>query len=368
MRDSMAKIAIETMARKAIRDIRETPESSMRNIVEMAQQFSNGRFQKKFFEIIHRMLEDETSGYYAMVSDTARHVDPERLLNFGMNLGYNSCMTGADKIRTWEKNFGYNVPWNICLDIGRDSMQKYLKSYYRIIRECEEMGIYTCMLFMEQYERDVFLMIREYPDSAFFVFCRAEAVTEEFLDDIQSLNNVMILLRYDEAAGRACGRLREEGQLYGCYYPYGEEDAEKICSGDLFYGMQQLHPVISVMVSEKGCPEHIRQRIYRTVCEARSSQEYRTLLWELYGDNCYVDRIISEDDCCVSFDQDGNLCAVSVGTSTVNVNVFRDSLQNILSQAFLKKQAAAGTLSGESNTPLQATGYQVCNAVKQWGI
>ena len=342
MRDSMTKIVIETMARKAIREIRETPESSMRNIVEMALQFSNGRFQKNFFEAIHRMFEDETSGYYAMVSDTARHVDPERLLNFGMNLGYNSCMTGTDKIRTWEKNFGYNVPWTICLDIGGDSMQKNMESYYRIIKECEEMGIYTCMLFMEQYERDVFLMIREYPDSVFFVFCSAEAVTEKFLEDIGILDNVMILLRYDETACRACRRLREDGQLYGCYYPYGEKDAEKICSGALFYGMQQLHPVVSVMVSEKDCPEYIRQRIYQTVCEARSSQEYRTLLWELYGDNCFVDRIISKDDCCVSFDQEGNLCAVCGGACTINSNLFRDSLQNILSQAFLKKQAVAG--------------------------
>lgn len=347
MRDSMARIAIETMARKAIRDIRETPESSMRNMVEMALQFSNGRFQKNFFEIIHRMLENETSGYYAMVSDTARHVDSERLLNFGMNLGYNSCMTGVGKIRTWEKNFGYSVPWTICLDIGGGTMQKNLKSYYRTIRECQEMGIYTCMLFMGKYERDVFLLIKEYPDSAFFVFCREEAVTEEFLDDIRLLDNVMIMLQYEEAAGRACRRLREEGQLYGCYYLYGEKDIGKICSGDLFYGMQQLHPVVSAMVSERDCPEYIRRKVYQAVCEARSSQKYRTLLWELYGDNCYVDRIISEDDCHVYFDQDGNLCSVRGRSGAVSSNLFRDSLQNILSQAFLKKQAAAEGLPYE---------------------
>ena len=98
----------------------------------------------------------------------------------------------------------------------------------------------------------------------------------------------------------------------------------------------------AVMVSEKDCPEYIQQRIYQTVREARSSQEYRTLLWDLYGDNCFVDRIISEDDCCVSFDQEGNLCAACGGSCTINSNLFRDSLQNILSQAFLKKQAAAG--------------------------
>jgi len=340
MKNSMTKIVIETMARKAIRDIKEAPESSIRNIVEMALQFSNGRFQKRFFEIAHTMLQNETSGYYALVSDIVAHVDSERILNFGMNLGYNSCTTGAAKIREIEKHACYNVPWSVCLEIGIDSIQVHPEAYQQIIYEGEMLGIFTWMLFIEHYEKHIFHILKEHPESDFFVFCTPETVTEEFLDDLRLLNNVMVVVQYGETTAMICRRLRQEGVLYSCYYRYDRPDMEKICNGDLFYSMQQLHPIASVVIHKQGCPEAVQKSICQKVHEMRNSQEYKMALWELYGDNCYVDKVISDEECYLYFDRNGNLRNTFSGQKIGNGNLFHDSLQEILSQTFPKKQSA----------------------------
>ena len=43
------QILIETIVRKAIRDIRDSPKRNTRNLIDMALNFSEGRFQSRFF-------------------------------------------------------------------------------------------------------------------------------------------------------------------------------------------------------------------------------------------------------------------------------------------------------------------------------
>ena len=103
MERKASRIIIETLVRKALRDIKDSPERSMRNLVDMALHFSQGRFQQRFFTAAQTMLQNEQSAYYDMVQDLVNHVDPERILRFGMDLGYNSCTYGANTIRCLEE-------------------------------------------------------------------------------------------------------------------------------------------------------------------------------------------------------------------------------------------------------------------------
>ena len=92
------QILIETIVRKAIRDIRDSPKRSTRNLIDMALNFSEGRFQSRFFETAQSMLRDENSAYYRLIPDMVVNVDTEKIIHFGINLGYNSCTAGAKKI------------------------------------------------------------------------------------------------------------------------------------------------------------------------------------------------------------------------------------------------------------------------------
>ena len=103
MKNTMSRILIESTVKRTIKSIRNDPKRSIRNIIDMALQFSDGRFQQQFFTTAQTLLKNENSAYYSLVSDTVLNVYENRLLTFGMNLGYNSCTFGARKIRENEQ-------------------------------------------------------------------------------------------------------------------------------------------------------------------------------------------------------------------------------------------------------------------------
>ena len=114
MGEDMSRVLIETMVRKGIREIQEDPERSARNLVDMAIHFSpEGRFSRALFDNVQRMLRDEDSAYYALVSDMVHHMDAERLLTFGMLLGYDGFTLGAQRIRETEAAEGFDIPWSL---------------------------------------------------------------------------------------------------------------------------------------------------------------------------------------------------------------------------------------------------------------
>ena len=75
MENSMSKIIIETTVRQTLKSLKEDPKRSIRNLVDMALQFSKGRFQSRFFETAHTMLENENSAYYDLIYNAINHIE-----------------------------------------------------------------------------------------------------------------------------------------------------------------------------------------------------------------------------------------------------------------------------------------------------
>ena len=68
-------------------------------------------YVQNFFTTAQIMLQNENSAYYQLVREVVSHADTDRLYTFGMNLGYNGCTVGAQRIRENEENLGCNIPW-----------------------------------------------------------------------------------------------------------------------------------------------------------------------------------------------------------------------------------------------------------------
>lgn len=338
MEKSMSGILIETIVRKTLRDIKESPERSIRNLVDMALQFSNGRFQRRLLETVQRMLTNEKSAYYELVSDTVAHVDSERLLQFGMNLGYNSCTMGAKMIREREAECGYNIPWIVSFDVDEHQFQRHPNRYHAVMEEGEKLGIFSWMFWIKRELEEVLNLAEEFPDSDFFLFYEAEELTTEQIDRISSYDNVMFLIPYSENIVELCEILRNEGLLYGIYYKYSENDVDWIENGKLFYSTQQLHAAVTVLAASQNCSTEYRNKIHQQVLKVREAQEYQTLAWELQGDNCFIDEIISDDSCYVCFDKDGKLYSIDSNEELKDNNLFYHSLSEILMRVFPKKQ------------------------------
>ena len=337
MNTNASKILIETILKKTIRDIKEAPERNTRNIVDMALQFSKGRFQKQFFSMLQDQLKNEQSAYYSLVRDVVNHVDTNRLITFGINLGFNSCTVGAETIRKNEETLKCNIPWTVILQTDGKTFAEHQKQYEMVVQEGMKLGIYAWMLFAGSQPGGVLPLIGSFPDCAFFLYCTPEAITDEFLDAVSAFHNLMIVVCFDQGAAEACERLRRAEQLYSVYYSYSEADIPAITNGDLFSEMEQLHPAFSVLMTQSGCSDQTRWLVSDLVMEARKGQQIQTVLWELDTDNRMVDQVISEDNCAIYFDRKGTACRYDASANLPG-NLFTDSLQEIFEQAFSKQE------------------------------
>lgn len=138
---------LEATVDKALRDLQTDTERSVRNLVDLAQNFSNGRFQKDFFSIIQTLLEDQSSAYYALVRRIVNQVDHRTLKTFGINLGYNGCTVGAKTIRQNEQKLRFNIPWSIAFMLDSADGCVSAEEIARTIEQGKTLGVYTYLLF-----------------------------------------------------------------------------------------------------------------------------------------------------------------------------------------------------------------------------
>lgn len=342
MEKSMSQIVVGSVVKRHLRDIKEDPERGIRNLVDMALQFSEGRFQKNFFSMAQSMLQNEKSAYYDLLRNTISYADVDRLYTFGMNLGYNGCTVGAQRIRANEKKLNCTIPWTVIMQLDTMRFSEHQQQYQRVIRDGERLGIYTWMLFAGERPLETLPLIKEHEDSAFILFCEPEELSPAVLDSMAEAHNLMLAVRYRDNISDLCAKLREMGVLYSVWYPYGRQDMETVISGDLFCELEQLLPIFTALLPEPECPEGIRCQVSQSVRQARGDQLYHTLLWELQGDNLTVDSIISDDSCAVCFDREGCLCTWSRRVPCLYNNLYQSSLTDILKSAGPRNPRCAG--------------------------
>lgn len=339
MKNRMPRLFAETVVKNALKSITESPERGIRNLIDFALQLSDGRFQKDFFMVAQTMLQNEDSAYYDLIRDVVTYVDTEKLYTFGINVGYNSCTVGAKRIRENEKVLGFHIPWTILLQIDAQKFEEKQQRYDDLIFQGEHLGIYTWMLFVSDLSAKTLSLIKRHPDSAFCVFCDMKDMTLSFLTEATMRKNMMIVIRYEENVADACAKLRSNKMLYSTWYPYGQNDTERIVNGDLFDRTQEFAPVFTCLIPEINCPKEVHQRIYTAVKQTRNDQSYSTIAWDLKGDVSLIDAIISDDACSVSFDKNGNVCDWEKTFDTGHRNLFESNLTDILCNTVPKQKA-----------------------------
>ena len=335
MGESMNRIMVKTIVKKAIRGIKTDPERTTRNLIDMALNFADSRFRKEFYSSAQSLLTKESSGYYALVKDTITQINEDTLLTFGMNLGYNGLYEGAGKIRKAESMVGYNIPWTVSLTIAEG---KVFDQHHRAIAQGEAMGIHTWQLFSQSGIFDCLAIAERHPDSAFVIFCNAHEISWSVLDYADDIRNIAIVVSFDKDADVVCDMLRVSGILYGISYTYAEKDLTAIESGELLHDIEQLHPAFSVLKPQFPCQKELRRRVYQWLTKARLEQEFHTILWELYSDMLLVDEIISDDPCWAGFDEYGQLYTEEGIDRTYGYNIFVNELPEVLRRAFPKQK------------------------------
>lgn len=320
---------IETVVRKTLREAKDSPERSLRNLVDLARYFSASPAQQRFFDCAHQLLRDEHSPYYPLIRDLLSHVEEERLISFGMALGYNSCVAGS-RTRRALADQGIRVPWFLTLQ----TLPGQTEPYQGLVRQGRELGIYTYALLPREAPWELLPLVDRNRDCAFILFCCPEDMTTPFLEEAESLTNLVLAVRCQEEAETACQRLRERNFLYALYTLYGEE--RDLPTEEFFCLAEHLHAPLALFLPRPECPPEALQRCYQQVDEVRRCQPCRTIPWEFLQDGLTVDQMIGGGVEPVWFNRDGFLCSIPHEQALSHHTLFDRTLEELFQESVSK--------------------------------
>ncbi len=333
MQNDLTRLLVESTVRRTLKNIQESPERAIRNLVDLGVQFSSGRFQSRLMAQAQKMLQNQKSAYYALVKDAAASVDPEILTTFGVNLGYNSCTRGARLIREIEAEKKFNIPWALSLAVNAEKLAERPDFYPSVLRQGTALGIYTYLLFAEGEAEMLLPLLKGQPDCAFVLFLRGRQVDGAFLEKFRPVRNVMISVCSGEGMAEACRRLRGAGMLYAVHRQCAEQDREEILGGGWLRSILPARPAFGFLRADPSCTPRTRQEIYQYVTGVRDGQQYPLFLMDLRQDLLLIDRVISDGECLAGFEADGSLRTHEGVRREERCNLFCHPLEEILRSA-----------------------------------
>ena len=329
----LTRSLLETTIAKILREIRSDPERSIRKLLDLAQSVSRGRFQKRFFAVAQHMMEDESSAYYAMVSDLVAHTNPERIRTFGINLGYNGCALGAKRIRENEAMWHFDIPWNIFLAVGRDGVRP--EDVDGLITQGKALGIYVYLIDSDHALNAAYhAVFKKHADCAFILFTQPDEVLDTVVATCGDLTNCLIAADQDGRHIReAAAELRAEGFLYGTYRRYGGAPASALLSEAELARSKQYGGVFLLFLPSAPGLTAGAEAFGRSVARLCEEQRYPFVPMDVQMDTLRIDRIISNSPCSVAFDAAGQLYTLDGVRAGKGANYLSAKLKDILTGA-----------------------------------
>lgn len=337
MKKDMNRMLVETVVRRTLKNIQNSPERETRNLVDLGLECSKGRFQKNFLRTTQKMLHNQESAYYSLVKNTVDSVDHDILTTFGINLGYNGCTKGARVIREVEAEYGFNVPWSITLVINEEKLDAEPDFYPSVLQQGISLGIHTYLFFILGDPEKILPLIEKQSECAFIIFLRGYQVSSSFVKKMKAVKNAMTLVYVNKDMPDACQKLRDAKLLYGVYKRYAEQDKKRILSGEWLNTVLPAKPAFAVLRADDSCTPETKKDVYDYVVSVRNSQKYPLVLMDLKYDILAIDRIISEEECMAEFNADGNLRTYEGLQREEKFNIFRHSLEDILREIQIAK-------------------------------
>ncbi|MDD3277334.1 MAG: hypothetical protein PHG16_00410 [Lachnospiraceae bacterium] len=335
MKKDMNRMLIETAVRRALKDIPDSPERTVRNLVDLGLNFSKGRFLTKFLSSAQEMLHNEKSAYYSLVKNTITGVDQETLMTFGINLGYNGCTKGAKTIRAIEEQRDINIPWSLTLILNTEPTAES-KFYPSILEQGIALGIHTYFLFVPDDTSEVLSLLQSQPECAFIIFLHGHQLSDSFIEQMKFIKNGMICIYADDDMISTCKKLQDAKLLYAVYQRYTEQDRERILTNQWLLEVLPAKPIFAFLVADPSCSAQIQQEIYSYILSVRERQEQPVIFMDMKQDSLMIDEVISKDVCMVGFNSDGSLRTHQGIRNEPELNIFHNTLDDILQRTMKK--------------------------------
>ena len=242
------------------------PEKNLRHIMDWADKFANGEFERQR-ATIRAAIEDPKHSYHDYILHVVNDVDPEVMKTMAANFFLNANLIGWDRQESYRKQYNCNVPWAILLDPTSacnlhctgcwaaeygNKLNLSFDEIDDIIRQGKEMGIYMYIYTGGEplvRKKDLIRLCEKHDDCIFLCFTNATLIDEAFADEMLRVRNFVpaISLEGDEAAtdGRrgqgtyrkvihAMELLHERKLLYGISSCYTSANYDSITSEEYY--------------------------------------------------------------------------------------------------------------------------------------
>ena len=295
---SITRAIIEATVERGLREVDEDPRRSIRKLIDMAKQFSNGRFISEIYFIFQDLLRNEDSPYYTAIEHILHHTSRKALKHFGINIGYNSFTRGGKMIRSFEETSDYQIPWAIGIEIDPASANVYTVSELdRMIDQGTDMGIFT--YFIELTRRipvlhDYLKLFNRHPGCAFMLTLPDEELEASLADELQENTNVLTFLKasgdYIDSNAFA---LRRRKIWYGAYDYYNESNSSQVLSLSNCRKFMAAEVSFVIMIAAPGTSMDCIRETQRAIKEARLAPSYPLFIFDKYGDAMQLKTILS---------------------------------------------------------------------------
>ena len=195
------------------------PEKNLRHIMDWADKFANGEFERQR-ATIRAAIEDPKHPYHDYILHVVNDVDPEVMKTMAANFFLNANLIGWDRQESYRKQYNCNIPWAILLDPTSacnlhctgcwaaeygNKLNLSFDEIDGIIRQGKELGIYMYIYTGGEplvRKKDLIRLCEKHDDCIFLCFTNATLIDEAFADEMLRVKNFVpaISLEGDEAA------------------------------------------------------------------------------------------------------------------------------------------------------------------------
>jgi len=283
-KDALMHITIHNIVKNRLNKVNLDTNRSLRQLIDYGKTFSTGRFQKYYLDLIQGVLKNDNSNYFELIKKLTKETDQNRVLDFFINLGYDSWTYNASIIREQTEKLNVKIPWLITLDTDENTT---LTNEEYIVSQAKDLGINSFIINTNSrlcLERSLKLA-SEFPRACFFIKTKA-ALCEDFPKE--SPNNCFILLDLDDNFSLSTYQeLKQQKLLIGSY-------SKKI-------NCQNIEEVIKEN-SKKGIlftfvnNEKPNEKLYKEVLRIRNQLTYPMILVDIFEDFMEVNQIISNNN------------------------------------------------------------------------
>lgn len=283
---------IQTMAGKAIRDLRSGGERELRNVMELCKGHSGPPGYQKFWSLLETILRRPDQQYGALLSRAANDVDINCLKTLIANLGLHACAHGSQALRdSW--NSGVSPAyWMEPLD---GNMEPDI--LHQTISRLQKQGT-SSFLFRAEQKTDlenILNVAAKHHQCVFFLIVRTASCCRTYLEDMAALGNVIPLVSFRDLPSIA-GAFKQTGILFGFHRryceiesPQAEEDLLRQCiETGCFLGVYEG-------TQEAAC-KHQELVYYTELHEIRRRGTQEILLADLWRDREAVQELLLQQN------------------------------------------------------------------------